>query len=299
MNGNILSSTYGGLFQSFNIGIITQAFSLLRCYSHPNGLKSLTVSADVICGKDKWFSMLVIAVPCILLFVVGYVILISYAIIQAPLRFELLSFRQRWKFLFIKFRPTYWFWSLPLFAKAVLLSLTAVIFEHGSLQFIWLTLTTSLYSFGSCTTSPWRHEWVSACDVVAGYFLISLFVMLSTDFDLLVLPIIITSVPFVVVACVIASKIYELSRWEALKLVTKKKIEESFSTLQGMRIDEAGFNQLMELPPADIWILRSSASILSREIDGIFQTGTLQRLSSKPREDKVKSKAMSSRIVEV
>merc|ERR1712050_403466 len=115
MDRDVLWSSYGGVFTCFNVGIMTQALSLLQCYPHPNSKWSLRASADVLCGEVLWVSLLSVAIPAILVFVIGYCVAISFACAVAPKRFHQINFRKRWKFLFVKFRPSVWWWSLIMF----------------------------------------------------------------------------------------------------------------------------------------------------------------------------------------
>merc|ERR1711862_621354 len=110
---------------------------------------------------------------------VGYCATISWAIFRAPTRFFQESFRNRWKFLFVKFRPSIWWWSLILFAKSLSLSLTMVLFTDGAGQMAWLACTMLLYTSISSAIFSWRTFLVVIEDVVVNTVFVFLLLVLT------------------------------------------------------------------------------------------------------------------------
>lgn len=275
MNPNILFSVYGGVFTCFNIGIASQAFSLMQCYDHPNGKRSLLSAPDVLCGSEVWQSLLGGAIPAIALFVVGYCCIISWAIREAPRAFHNQEFRQRWKFLFVKFRPSMWWWSLILFVKSLALSLTTVFFTISATQFVWLGFVMTSYTIFACALLPWRSLAVSVADSACHGIIVITFFELISQAPLGVLPTLTSVLPLAIVACLIAVLLQQQKSAAATRNTMLEKI-----CNQTIILDAGSVSQLAVLPMLDIYTLQLAQGILAREIGGEMQSGSLQRLSS-------------------
>lgn len=54
----------------------------MMCYKHPNGLRSVLKYPNIICGSDEHTAMLVIGWILLVVFVLGFVALCTFAVIQ-------------------------------------------------------------------------------------------------------------------------------------------------------------------------------------------------------------------------
>ena len=54
----------------------------MMCYKHPNGLRSVLKYPDIICGSDEHTAMLVIGWILLIVFVLGFVTLCTFAVYQ-------------------------------------------------------------------------------------------------------------------------------------------------------------------------------------------------------------------------
>jgi len=275
MDSNVLFSVYGGIFTCFNIGIAAQAFSLLQCYPHPNGEQSLRSAPDVLCGSQVWQSLMGAAVPAILVFIVGYCCSISWACVRAPRRFHELVFRQRWKFLFVKFRPSLWWWSLSLFMKSLLLSLTTVFFQDSAGQFIWLGIIAVLYTSVSALMLPWRSIVVSGADSWHHCFLSVLLFILSGTVNHGTFGVAVACFPFVLDVVSMALLFSQHNNGMKACQIQLEQMCANFVVPASQNVA-----QLRVLPYLDIYTLRNAQGILARELGGILQEGSLQRVSS-------------------
>lgn len=277
MDGNIIFSVYGSLFNTFFIGIAQQTFSLFQCYKHPNGKMSLRSRPSVICHTDEWRSMLAVALVSVLLFCGSSLAVFAWAIIVAPRRFADERFRQRWKFLFIRFRPTRWWWGLLMLFKGVWLSLTTVIFLYSTGQLAWLSSCLTWYLLASFVFLPWRSLAVSVLDIGMHANLLFEFFLLPflavpdgrtpSDFGSAFAGIAI--IPLAAAGVVVYIQVdhfldpLPLSVWEA----KSSELSETFELLKGAEPREV-VRVVRHLPWADIVTLQRAQAILSLELLG-------------------------------
>jgi len=165
LDGHAVMGCYGGAYNAFFIGIAAQIFALFQCYLHPNGRSSLRTSPDVLCGSEVWGALLWPAVLAIVVFCVGALALFAYVSWKAPSQFHDEVFRRKWAFLFMKFRPSIFWWGMVLLVKGVWINLATVIFNAGHLQLAWLTLGLMTYLVVSFGLLPWRSLTVAVLDV--------------------------------------------------------------------------------------------------------------------------------------
>jgi len=299
MDSDILISVYGAVFTCFNIGIAMQSFSLMQCYGHPNGKTSLRSSPDVLCGSDTWTSLLVVAIPAILIFVVGYCVIISWAIARAPSRVHFPVFRTRWKFLFVKFRPSFWWWSLSLFGKSIALSVTSVLFQNSNVQSVWICCVMLIYVFVTSIFLPWRNIVVAAEDVISNFLLVATLACLMSKAPVFPLELILALLPMVQIPILIVLVHYR-SRHSDDPRRRAEKLERLFEKFNSWSMGPEAYQSLATLPFLDRFTLELAGAIVAREVGGEMLSGSLQRISSKtPGQTSSAKKAGDSRVVDV
>jgi ABC-type proline/glycine betaine transport system substrate-binding protein len=175
MDGDVLSNCYWAVFNTFFIGIAQQTFTLFQCYPHPNGDRSMRSQADVLCYEGEWNTLVGIAGASVIAFCGGFLVLNIWIIIMAPKRFNEDRFRKRWKFLFIKFRPSCWWWGVVLLIKGIWLNLPTVLFDYGAAQILWLQAAVVGYQMVCFAQIPWRVFTVNILDILSHSVLVFLF----------------------------------------------------------------------------------------------------------------------------
>lgn len=73
----------------------------------------------------------------------------------------------RWKFVFLRFRPGMYWWSLVLLAKAIWICLTTVAFTLGGSQVMWIESGIIVYLIAVSQVQPWRMRILQPLDLVA------------------------------------------------------------------------------------------------------------------------------------
>lgn len=162
----------GTVMYTFSIAVLAIAFDLFKCYSHPNGLSSLFVSPDVLCGESTWTHLLAIGILAILFYCILTYAFFWWIVWVAPVRFGSPIFRRTWKFLLVKWRPSVWWWGQIFLLKGILLNLTLVMFKSGAVQLVWVTLVLMCYNVGVMVAIPWRHTASQIMEVITTTFLI-------------------------------------------------------------------------------------------------------------------------------
>lgn len=131
--------------------------------------------ADILCGEDDWNSLMAISLIGIILFCGGFFVLNIWIACVAPKRFNEVQFQKRWKFLFIKYRPSCWWWGLTLLVKGIWINLPTVVFDFGAAQILWLQSAIVIYLVGCFAFMPWRNFTVGALDILMHAILIFIF----------------------------------------------------------------------------------------------------------------------------
>jgi len=162
---NVLFNIYMSLLVAFFVSVASLSLQLFVFYPHPNGKSSLLSAPDVIVGESEWSSLVVVAVFAIIIYCICLLALCTYIIYIAPQKFHDEKFRIRWKFLFLKFRPDVWWWTLPVMIKGLCMNLSLVFFQDGILQLYWILLTLLAYTGGLVFTFPWRHSFANSFDI--------------------------------------------------------------------------------------------------------------------------------------
>jgi hypothetical protein len=118
--------------------------------------------------------MIAIAAIAVLLYCFGFGGLFTKVIIEAPSskQFADKNYHMRWKFLFIKFRPTVWWWALLFLAKNVFMNLGFVLFSHGVGQLFWSMTVTITYTIIVVIFMPYRSMIANYVELVASLSII-------------------------------------------------------------------------------------------------------------------------------
>merc|ERR1719414_1744492 len=146
--------------------IASVSMTLFKCSPNPNEKLTLADDHSIICYEDaEWMSLVVVAALAVLLYVIGFGSLVTWVILTAPRKFAgNASFQMRWKFLFIKFSPDVYWWSLIFVGKNFLMNLGFVVFNTGLAQSYWvmtigllyLTLVIMYMPYRRGATAVWR-----------------------------------------------------------------------------------------------------------------------------------------------
>ncbi|CAK9021796.1 Potassium channel GORK, partial [Durusdinium trenchii] len=165
-------STCGAFLQ---IGFSTMSATSLApmmCYKHPNGLRSVLKYPNIICGSDEHTAMLVIGWILLVVFVLGFVALCTFAVIQVPTwsanrRDHLVA---AVRFLVFRFRLDSWWFGLPLLARGPLLSLPVVFAtDYPPIQVIAIAMIMSGLLVLQMHFWPWKVPVLNLTDCIVSF----------------------------------------------------------------------------------------------------------------------------------
>eukprot|EP00919_Chromeraceae_sp_WS-2016_P044159 GHVR01105236.1.p1 GENE.GHVR01105236.1~~GHVR01105236.1.p1 ORF type:complete len:1145 (+),score=237.14 GHVR01105236.1:503-3436(+) len=148
------------------LGMVRVAIEMFNCYTHPNGVIALRSHPHIVCYGPEWMSALPIAILAILLYVGGVNGFLLWCIAKGPQLVNHPRWSKRLKFLFIRFRPEVYYWTLMLQTRSTLISLpVAILPDKPVLQaiFAFNVLIASLVFTSICM--PWSHKLNSLLDV--------------------------------------------------------------------------------------------------------------------------------------
>lgn len=275
MDGHAMMGCYGSVYNTFFIGIAAQTFTLFQCYEHPNKRRSLLSAPDVLCDSQTWKDLLAVAIPGMLVFCGGALTLFAYINIKAPAHFHEEEFRKKWRFLFMKFRPTVWWWGTLLLVKGVWLNLTTVIFDVGHLQIVWLIFAHLLYLVVCFTFLPWRSMGVAALDVGMHAMIVLFFSQLphfavrseESGQDMARLSLACWVAPLCGTVVLVLTQL-RLKLRPMVPLEWLAQAEEVCAVFSRVDQVERVKSVLELLPTADLWTLSSTKNMLEAELFG-------------------------------
>eukprot|EP00928_Gymnodinium_smaydae_P013401 TRINITY_DN14889_c0_g2_i3.p1 TRINITY_DN14889_c0_g2~~TRINITY_DN14889_c0_g2_i3.p1 ORF type:complete len:1298 (-),score=116.22 TRINITY_DN14889_c0_g2_i3:548-4441(-) len=170
---NRLTNVYMSMIFTFFGSIASMTMLLFKCVDNPNGLSTLTMDLSVVCfDGGRWSSMLAVGITSFIVYVIGSGTLFTWIIIKAPRDFHDPNFQMRWKFLFIKFRNSAYWWSECYLAKNFMNNLGFIVFTSPIAQFYWIFSISILYMAGIVAYMPYRHRLVNALEIITGISLL-------------------------------------------------------------------------------------------------------------------------------
>ena len=104
LDPDIVFNCFFASYNTFFMAIASTAIGIFRCYSHPDGQRSLQMAPEILCYSDTWNDVLIAGVISVLVLCLAPFVLWQYILMVASYRFEQHGFQTRWKFFFSKFQ---------------------------------------------------------------------------------------------------------------------------------------------------------------------------------------------------
>lgn len=170
MDGNLTFNTSGMLLQILFISTSMAVFLPFVCYDHPtDGESSIVAFNSILCGEDpRHGSLQAIAITALLLFPIPFfaaACMMTYAAAERTRTDP--AFILRWKFLFVRFRPTLYYWSIPFLMRNFGFGITPVIARGNTLLSLVLMLIIAVLALvAQCIMMPWHVNIVNCLDIV-------------------------------------------------------------------------------------------------------------------------------------
>ncbi|CAK9004731.1 unnamed protein product [Durusdinium trenchii] len=155
----------------------TIALAPLMCYTHPNGLQSILKYPNVICGESEHVVMLAGGVTLLVVGVLGFLTLCTYAAVQVPhwSAREQHARVRAFRFLVFRFRLDSWWFGVPLLTRGPLISLPIVLAtDYPPIQTIWVTVILASFLAVQTLAWPWKVPLLNALDCWMSYCILIL-----------------------------------------------------------------------------------------------------------------------------
>jgi len=150
----------GLILQAFYIPLCKVALNYYECRSHTDAPDTLVAYPAVICGSDEHHAAMPLAIIGIAVYVFGIYALFLWAIIVAPRRYGVsISFRNRFRFLVVRWRPDKWYWGMVYLTRNMLITLVRVVVPNDAVlqcaMMLFVLMITMLMQAGH---RPWRDN---------------------------------------------------------------------------------------------------------------------------------------------
>lgn len=156
MDGDRTFNCFFSLIYTFYVAVCKGSIDVFLCSSHPNQKRTLSRAPYVYCDSDDWNSMVVLGVFALAVFCILTGAVFCYQLWIAPTVFHNISWRRRWKFLVVKYRPDVWWWGSMWLLKGLLMNL--VLLSNSSFgQLFGLFFVMCGYLITVVAFYPWRH----------------------------------------------------------------------------------------------------------------------------------------------
>jgi basic membrane protein A len=150
-------NTLGRTFQVFHVAILKQVTTVLECYEHPNGDRSLVMFPQVICGDEEHMSIMPVTAIILFLYCGVFFAYLCWVVYVAPERFSKKSFARRHRYLLLKFRPDKWYWAVPLFMRNTILAfIIAMAPDYPIVQICLFNIILMIFLALTLTHAPWK-----------------------------------------------------------------------------------------------------------------------------------------------
>eukprot|EP00746_Dinoflagellata_sp_MGD_P090576 gnl/MRDRNA2_/MRDRNA2_35784_c0_seq1.p1 gnl/MRDRNA2_/MRDRNA2_35784_c0~~gnl/MRDRNA2_/MRDRNA2_35784_c0_seq1.p1 ORF type:complete len:1386 (-),score=213.97 gnl/MRDRNA2_/MRDRNA2_35784_c0_seq1:361-4518(-) len=252
---DLVCNTLGRAFQVCHVAILKQVTTVLECYEHPNGQRSLVTFPEVICGEEEHMKAIPATVIILFLYCVVFFAYLCWVAYVAPQNFAKKSFARKHRYLLLKFRPDKWYWAVPIFVRNTILAfIIAMAPDYPIVQICIFNIVLMIFLALTLLHSPWKDPKNNMLDAALTMILMvfSLAALPLAPFDqrlvwpLTLLMIITVSMEFVLIGVIVialAKNIVQEILHSVKKKVTEKKdapVVPVFSEFKGDQQHEHG-----------------------------------------------------------
>eukprot|EP00747_Dinoflagellata_sp_TGD_P014402 gnl/TRDRNA2_/TRDRNA2_123432_c3_seq1.p1 gnl/TRDRNA2_/TRDRNA2_123432_c3~~gnl/TRDRNA2_/TRDRNA2_123432_c3_seq1.p1 ORF type:complete len:605 (+),score=57.51 gnl/TRDRNA2_/TRDRNA2_123432_c3_seq1:2-1816(+) len=161
---NAMLGTHFALFISFT----KLSVSLLRWTRHGQDTYTVESFPDVLVYSDEWYQAIPVCILALLIYTLGFLVLVLWAAYVAPRRFAYDGeFRRGYRSLWAKFDPSAWWFCIPQLIYALMLNLVPVCTASGRLQFLNFVLTNAAYILLASQIRPWNYTLNNTIDLLS------------------------------------------------------------------------------------------------------------------------------------
>ncbi|CAE8615626.1 unnamed protein product [Polarella glacialis] len=173
-----LAKVMGNLMMIFFISVAGAILAPFRCYTHPNGARTVQEFGGVLCNSEGEHQKMLIVAGIALLMPVSFFAMASYVVIvELPKRMQKadVAFLRTWSFLYYRYRPGAAVFSVILLLRNVALVIVPVI-PGGAIKVLLIILVLCVSILVTSFMLPWR---ILECNYMEASLLAGMSVLIS------------------------------------------------------------------------------------------------------------------------
>ncbi|CAE8680241.1 unnamed protein product [Polarella glacialis] len=173
-----LVKVMGNLMMIFFISVAGAILGPFRCYTHPNGARTVQEFGGVLCNSEGEHQKMLIVAGIALIMPVSFFAMASYVVIvELPKRMQKadVAFLRTWSFLYYRYRPGAAVFSVILLVRNVALVIVPVI-PGGAIKVLLIILVLCVSSLVTSFMLPWR---ILECNYMEASLLAGMAVLIS------------------------------------------------------------------------------------------------------------------------
>mmetsp|Transcript_75267 Transcript_75267/g.130335 ORF Transcript_75267/g.130335 Transcript_75267/m.130335 type:complete len:1260 (-) Transcript_75267:81-3860(-) len=152
----------GMIFQALYISMVLTVAKAFDCFESPNSERTLRFAPSTICYEGDHIPLIIFSTIAGVVYVLGFMALMSWVVVQAPLKITNSSFALRYKFVFFKYSPTMWWFCLPMMFRSMLISLVTVVSPNdGYMQFLLMLFILVIFGFVHLMCLPYSDRYAN------------------------------------------------------------------------------------------------------------------------------------------
>jgi len=157
MAPNVLVNIFGGIMFTFFGAISAMSLELFKCSENPNFAMTMISDPSVTCyTSEEWKNMLGVAICSVVVYILGMLFGFVVVLSVAKENYSQDAFRQRWKFLFVKYQHGAYWWALVYLMRNFLVNLSVVVFSVAMYQCFAVMIISLLYLLFVALFWPYR-----------------------------------------------------------------------------------------------------------------------------------------------
>ncbi|CAE8690050.1 unnamed protein product [Polarella glacialis] len=175
---SVLVKVMGNLMMIFFISVAGAILAPFRCYTHPNGVRTVQEFGGVLCNSEGEYQKMLIVAGIALIMPVSFFVIASYVtIVELPKRMQKadVAFLKTWSFLYYRYRPGAAVFSVILLLRNVGLVIVPVI-PGGAIKVLLIIMILIVSILITSFMLPWR---ILECNYMEATLLAGVAVLIS------------------------------------------------------------------------------------------------------------------------
>lgn len=171
MKFNHTFSMVGMLSSALYITLVKVVLDFWECPENPCGKNTVAKYRQIVCYTDEHWQALPAMVIGAVLYVFGFYTYCMWAAIVAPTHWMDVGFRERFKFMFTRWRPDVWYWGQTVMTRNLLVAFAGLVSTQSRDQLSVVVVTVIVFYALTARQQPWRAPQLNDFDVATSFVL--------------------------------------------------------------------------------------------------------------------------------